>query len=495
MKNRLNIVSIGVFIIMALSGCDNQSSDASQDEGVNLIELGGRFYSYRLTDNLKDDEEEVWKANRYVGMYLQKEIGDTPVDECKNIKYESLSNPKRFMAMAPEEAFSTPTDKSGVTVVGYAPYNEKVEENIYPLEFTNQNNNPELQFYYASKSDALFKDHCKTFLEFRPVLTKALFKLVPDVGVEQSELSNASISIIGMYTKAGFDLLKGTFTQGTDVAPISLECGDSYESTALLLPSNSVEGYNLTITLPGLKNSTREWNFTEALSELSSGMQYTFTITVTPNSMNISVEQTPIANWGEEGGNNGVNDIEENLISAEIDNMAEGDLRKVQKYEDVPDDSWFYRYYTGEDATSFAKIESDNGRKVVHAQLAADANVTAADKIVGCHLQNAPKGIFTIKFIAKATEKVKMEFYLRADTKRYIASTGNKGSAGIDILSDDYQSYSIDFNFGKTVANTWSSGNEIDATDTDLANVYVGFNFNHKAGDVKLYDLRIIRKK
>lgn len=494
MKNYSRLFSIGVLYILTLFSCDSQNSDSSRQDSSSLIIPGGRFYSYRLIDNIKDDEEETWKANRYVGMYLLEERSIETINGCENVKYESISDSKHFVATVPEEAFTTPADKSGVHLLGYAPYNETITDGIYPLDVAMQDGNPQLQFYYASKSDVLYKEHSKTYLEFRPVLTKAVFKLTPNVGVEENELNNAVIRINGMYTKGGFNLLTGNFTEASETGPISLACGEGHSANALVLPAESVENYSLTVTLPGLENSTREWNFAEALSKLESGMQYTFSISITPNSMKIDVEQTPITDW-ETGVDTPVNKWEENLLAVNLENLPEGALLKVQNYNEIPEDTWFYRYYKGEEETSFAKITMEDGKKVVHFKLAQDNDVTASDKIVGCQLQNASKGIFSITFMAKADVDVNMHAYLRTGTQRYIASEGGKGDASVKILADKFQSYTINFDFSKTVKNTWDGSGAIASTDDDLKNVYVGFNFNHKPAEVKLYDMKIVLKK
>ncbi len=506
MKNYSALFSIGILLICMLSGCENQVSDSSQQNNSSVIVPGGRFYSYRLTDNIKDDEEEAWKANRYVGMYLFKERSSEVVEGCANVKYESISGARHFVVANPEKAFVTPEDKSGVQLMGYAPYSEAVTDDIYPLDVANQGDNLQMQFYYASKSDVLYRDHNKTYLEFRPMLSKAVFKVVPYKGVAGSDLEGVAICLDGMNTKGGFNLLTGNFTASSAPVPINLTC-ETHEAVALLLPSNSVDGYKLTLKTPNMDEKERECMFTDmegGVARLEPGMQYTFTIEVEPNRMKISVEQTPIGNWGSDGSdqNIGQGGISENYLLTDIQDFATEDFFATKDYKAVTAETWFYRHEEAINAeTNFAKIELDPtvNKKVVYFKMPSDANTSAADKGVGYHVTNALRGHFKLQFKAKmdtGSETTEMKCYLRCATKRYIVGLGgNSGTSGVNVGTDHYATYSMSFDFNKTTAATWDNdaAKVKDITDEDLKDVYITFAFNHKAAAIKMYDMKLLK--
>lgn len=495
-------ISMGILIILMSAGCDDSDQTTSQSGSSTTIGVRGSFFSYMLTDNPKD--ESSVKPNRQLGVYMLEEETGLPIGENCNILYQSTDGSEVFQAVRQEQALRTPENGSLVNIMAYAPYKETLEGNNYPLEFTNQDA-PDLQLYRASKSNVLHTDHSKANLELRPVLSKALFKLIPAKEVKQDELKDASIRLDGMFTRASFNVLDGVMNEGSDVQPINRICNAQCETTALLLPSNTVQGYKLTLTLPHMEESTRECSLVDldGLHELLPGMQYMFNIVVEPSSMKISVEQSPIGNWGTKGENQDVDtgNINENFLRSDVQDFEEGDLLPTKKYDDVPAETWFYRHHENIHPTdNFARIVKDEtlNKKVVNFKMPQDAGVTAADKVVGYHALHATKGKFKVQFKAKVVgDAVDMKCYLRCSTGRYLVTTSGHGTGSATIVSDNYRTYSIEFDFNRTTANTWDNDKteKLDATDADLKNIYITFAFNHKASEMKMYDLQLLKSK
>lgn len=489
-----------LLIIFMLSGCDSTDETTSQSGNPTVIGVRGNFFSYMISDNPKD---ESTVSSKQLGVYLLHEETGIPVEAGNNIPYISNGDSKDFQAVGFE--LRTPADGSMVSLMAYAPYKENLVGTDYPLDFTLQDE-PGLQLYRSTKSNVLYDDHANANIELRPVLSKALFKLIPAKGVKEGQLDNAAIRLDGMFTRASFDVLNGVMSAGSDVRPISLTCDAQNENAALLLPSNTVEGYKLTLTTPHMEQSERECLFTDlnGLTKLEPGMQYTFNITVEPDQMRICVEQTPIGNWGSDGNsqNIGQSGISENYLLTDIQDFEVKDLFATKDYKTVPAESWFYRNEESIHPTdNFAKIVMDEtlNKKVVNFKMPTDANVTASNKVVGYHMTNATKGKFKVQFKAKlepASATTEMKCYLRCGTGRHIVVLGgNAGTGGAQISKDTYSTCNISFDFTRTTANTWDNNASAvkDITDADLKDVYITFAFNHKAAEVRLYDLKLLK--
>lgn len=493
-------LTFGALFCAALAGCNGIDKDTDLAEQSTPLDVSGTFFTYTTSDNPKDETSTGPESS--MGLYMfDDESGQVTAE---NVRYTSIDGTERFQAAGME--LKTPEDGSLVTVLGYAPYNEALENGIYPLDFTRQGT-PELMLYRSSMSNVLHGNKVNARLELRPVLSRAVFNLTLGKNVQEADLEGLSISIEGMFTKASFDVLAGSLSAGETPGSITPAKDSDREFSAILLPSGSVDGYSLKLTLPAMEQSERVQSFSDIadFTKIDAGMLYTFDITVEPDQMHIDMTQTPIGDW-EEGGsdqNIGDTDIFESLLMTDIQDFEEGNLFATQKYEEIPAETWFYRWYEKINETdNYARIIIDPtiGKKVVNFKMPKDDNVTAADKVIGYHTSNIPKGKFKVQFkanyIATAGASIDMKCYVRCGTKRYVVSNNNgNGTSGAVIRAGQYGTYEIVFDFNTTTANTWDSGNKNHkpATDEDLKDIYFTFAFNHKAAEVNLYDFKLLK--
>lgn len=501
-KKQFASLSIALLTLGLVTGCEPDSNTSSSGQS-SPISLSGDFYNYSVSDDPKN--ESVSSVNYTIGTFLLDENDRSLLEGNSNIPYIRQEGSLAFNPAQPDKMLRTSPDGKGTWVIAYAPYRENLEGTNLPLDLSAIEESKTNDLYYAISVQPVYMDKSYANILLRPVLSYAKFQFNAVAGINEEQLNGAVIDILGTNNKAVFNLMEGRLENEEQTAPISLSVSDeTRETVCALLPSASVDGHKLKVILPGIENGERVWNISEKtnIKEYKPGWLYTFNVNVGPSSLDLTIDETPAGEWGNNGQDIIISKPKENLLKYSISEQPLGNIPQITSYN-LTDEQWFYRPFKGEENSSSAKVVDDGSLRVLHIEMCADKDVTATDKLAGYYVRNVKSGIYTVKFKAKRLDDNSngkdnaMKCYVRTQVGRYFTSTSNKGDIDTGCKADkspdnNYKEYSFKVDFSKTAPNTWSSGDK-DSTPADLEGAYIGFGFNHAPGNLYIYDLRLVQ--
>ena len=501
MKKNLYQIAIGI-IIFSVWGCEkNDKDDARNGNGTasGVIELKGKFLSYAYTDNPKDDQD-AWFSNQIAGIFMLKENTSELIVNQSNIPYKSAPTKGAFQPVNPDNVLALAGDNTSVNVVAYTPWKENLINNRLPINCTDQSDN--LFVYYATAARGLNKNQLKAELEFRPVLVKANFILQAGLGVPLEKLERAKIDILGMNVEAKLNLLNGQLEEITTPAPISITCNEENKAAAIILPTDGVKDYALKITLPAMNDETREWEFSQGdIIRLNKGMEYTFTVTILPGSIDVQTDEKPIGDW-ETGDSSSGNRGEDNLVKWDINEIATGDVKTVTKlFGETSNGEWFCFFNGGQKGFSKVVNEVGNG-KAIYTKIET-ATKDWWNVRTGYHMQatNVLSQKYILECKVKGTKGGKLWMCINGnklgDTSSFMAAKVEGGDAygGHNVtLTESYTSVKNEFDFSRTSKQlTWKSPvlSSINEERTDFS---IAFYLENSVGEYYIKDLKLYRK-
>lgn len=504
MKKNLYQTAIGIFIILTTWSCDKSSDNEVAGDGANTvsnaIELKGRFYSYALTDNPKDDKE-MWLPNLMAGVFMLQDNTSEPVNNQSNISYKSTTHKGAFEAVHPENVLVLPDNGNTMSVVAYTPWKEGLDNNKLSIDCSRQSD--ELNIHYARTVRGINKKQLIAELEFYPVLVKTNFILQAGAGVPLEKLKNANIDIIGMNTIANLNLLNGKLEDIATSQNISISCNQENKTSAMILPSTSVDGYKLIVTLPEMDNETREWELSQGnITTFSTGMEYTFTITILPSSIEVKTDEHPIGEWGTGNSSSG-HKGENNLVKVDINELPEGDIKKITNlFGETGNGEWFYYLANGQKGHSEVVTEED-GSKAIHSKVETSTAEWWSIRF-GYHMQadNILPEKYILEFKVKGTKGGHLWMFVNGYNPNASSSfmmaqfKENKAYGGHGINIEDEQTYQMirkDFDFSQTSNSiTWRSDPQL-STEMERKNFSIGFFLEKSTGDFYIKDLKLYR--
>ena len=498
MKNSLLYVVIAMFAMFSFWGCSDDDTSKEQQQQIPAV-LMGKAYTFE-----PEDAGEQWKSGKTVGVYMLKENETECVGSYSNVKYQTTVEPQGYFSPADNDnVIYYPQDGSKVDVIAYYPWREDLTDECYPLDVSSQKTDSNFSFLYAGNGKGLSKNNNKIELKFRSVLAQVIFQLKAGDGVTDAYLSESSMKISGMNTKAYFGLLSGQFEHVYAVKDIELvPSTEENRASAQVLPAASTEGYELEIKLPRM-GRVEHWKLSEEIGQLKQGMKYTCSVRVDIDKIDVITEEEPIKDW--ESGGNGYEVVgEENNIQTAIEELPLGIWTKVADPMKEPMDTWCYQYNNG----IAVNVERDEtlGRNIVHGNFLSGG--TWYRDLIAYRMGGAKAQIYTLKFRAKGTSGKKMKCYIKTNdtttggrnTNLFVLTELNAGkyTGGVQFtLSAGYEEYSFDFDFSKMVKDV--SGhleNALsDATPAALSNFYIAFFSDSRDEVIDFYLDDVVLKK
>lgn len=496
MKNNLFYVT-AMFVVSTLWGCESDNN-GSVEEVQKPIVLMGKAYTF--TPN---DAGELWKSGKTVGLYILKENEAEFVRPYCNVKYQTTVQPEGYFTPAnKDDVIYCPQDGSKVDIVAYYPWKEDLVDDIYPINVSSQATASNFSFLYAGNGKGVSRDNNKSVLQFRPVLSEVIFKLVPGDGVKAEYLRESVITVLGMYTKADFDLLSGQFATLSDVKNITLLALDGENgASGQVLPGTVAEEYEAVIELPNM-NRTYHWNLSEGIEYLESGIRYICSVRVDLDKIDVVTDEEPIDDWIL--GDNHTILGKENQIQTAIDELSLGSWKGVSDPMTAEKNTWCHQETSGGLNVS-VNLDNELGRNVIYGNFVTGN--TWYRNFIAYRMGEGQKQVYTLSFNAKGTKGQKMKCFIKtndvipeSNTSVFLANnigTGSKPYAGYVefTLSDIYQPYSLDFNFSKMVANpyTFTENDICEVTPKALADFFIAFFST--ANNVEFYLDDIVLKK
>ncbi|SCH80262.1 fimbrillin family protein [uncultured Bacteroides sp.] len=494
MKDILLYVYIVMTIVSIFCSCSDNETNNSQQMQTPAV-LMGKAYTFDT-----EDVGEQWKSGKTIGVYMLKDNKVECLEPYCNVKYQTTVNPQGyFTPVNKDDVIFYPQDGSNVSIIGYYPWKETLIDEVYKFDVANQKQTSNFSFLYASNGKGLNKDNNKVELQFRPVLSQILFRLEAGDGVTDEHLMESEIKISGMNTKADFNLLLGIFENASTMKDIELlPLDEENGACGQILPSNSIEGYQVAIKLPKMER-TFQWVLSEEIESLKQGMRYICSVKVNLDKIDVVTEEEAIKDWlpGEEHLVTG----EENNIQTAIDELPLGVWTKSSNAMLEPMDTWCYQQYKQEIIDVKVELDKELDSNVIYGHF-ENSGGTWYHNFIAYKMGNAKPQIYTLSFRAKGTVGKKMGCYVKSNESANRNSnlfvvknttTGNAGEAQF-TLSNSYEMCSIDFDFSQMVESA-SGSSVVKSTPTALANFYLAFYSSDKNTTTDFYLTDLIFKR
>ena len=145
---------------------------------------------------------------------------------------------------------------------------------------------------HAPAQDYTYSSGNPVAFVFRHALAKVKVTLQKGDGIEDNDLSNATVTFTG-YTAGslGYDGMTGSNGSNSDITPKTETANGASTYTALVIPQQ-MQGEKFIKVTVGAGNAARDYYYTPAGStdaDLEAGKQYTYTITVKKTGLDVTV--------------------------------------------------------------------------------------------------------------------------------------------------------------------------------------------------------------
>lgn len=184
----------------------------------------------------------TWEKGDGIGIYMIKAgvpLGNTAL--AKNVHYQ-YDETGIFTPKNESQAIYLPFNGSNVDFIAYFPYRE-LTDFIVPIDLTVQSHQAALDLMYADNVTAKNMTNPSVNMLFSHRLSKIVLQIAHYRGIDLSELS---VILTNVPTKASFNLVNGTLTSFPGTEDIALGISsDGTVAEAILLPGSDLSGSKL----------------------------------------------------------------------------------------------------------------------------------------------------------------------------------------------------------------------------------------------------------
>ena len=213
-----------------------------------------------------------WDNGDNVGIFMMKNESASYADNGQNKHYVAAAN-NSLSPVNEDNTLYWPLKNKKVDFIAYSPYAE-LSDLIYSMDITDQSNQSMLDFLYAEKIEGKSEEDGSVNFIFKHCLSKLVLNIIAETPIEES-LPTANI--LGLPTKAEFDLYDGVLKNCAEVAQIAMHCsGTTLEAT--LLPGNVGDDVTVEILLD---EELYTWQLNKSISELNPGYKYEYNVSLT----------------------------------------------------------------------------------------------------------------------------------------------------------------------------------------------------------------------
>lgn len=259
---KIKVLSILVVTTIALASCNDDIDTAgTNNDGSVKFASGVSIVKSRVSGS----DGDIWDNGDAIGIYMV-DHGETTIREgVNNVKYTTTSatSTATFLPDDPAKAIYYPVDATQkVDFIAYYPQTSSVQDYTYNIDVTDQEKQSDLDLMRAFNNnegagyDKTNKGNYINIL-FKHKLTKIIITTTPDVGLEQTDLNNMTVTIRGLNAKATYRIETDELDEASpaDNAPIitkSVIAGKQYE--AIVVPQAFNAG---TVTIEFALNNTK----------------------------------------------------------------------------------------------------------------------------------------------------------------------------------------------------------------------------------------------
>ncbi len=284
-------------LTVAMVSCNSKVEPAAQDDKV-AVQFGGGINAVNVISRAVNDK---WTDGDRIGIFM---VGENEVlskeairENADNIAYRTDGS-GAFTPVSEDEIIYFPDGQNGdVDFYAYYPHTAEVNDYRLAIDLTDQSNQEALDLMYA-KATSCNKSKPQVKLKFSHILSNLILEVQPGKGLTQDDLAKLTVKVKDVDTKATFTLVDGLISGEETPVGITMktvEAGKRYE--AILLPETS-QSREIEFNLNNGHDDSFTWTMESALK---GGCQYSYTVTLSRTSAEVSGSIKP---W-EDGGDNG----------------------------------------------------------------------------------------------------------------------------------------------------------------------------------------------
>lgn len=312
-KNKLTYLLLACALLAACADNDTPVDESTAYPAVILAQAFG--YSADATG-------ATWSKGETIGVYMLKSGTDEIVAPYSNLRYyaNSLDNQDYFLPGNIDSIPYFPPTGEKMDIAAYYPKTITLADSLVALHLLEN-------YEYASKLlfsrvSGLHKDRRRAELPLRPALTLLTFKFKVGYGMTKDDLKGLTVTLKGLPVSGNFNAITGKVhfrnvstgqdikftatetkaaTRGVMTRAENEEEEDEVFITAqgMVLPSSTTQGYSVVVELPQVGKSYT-YDIPEGGTEDFEGSQeYTFDSQINNEDMIVTVQSSPIINWGQ----------------------------------------------------------------------------------------------------------------------------------------------------------------------------------------------------
>ena len=332
-KNKITCLLLACALLTA---CDDNDTPADDSKAYPAIIMAEAF-GYEA-----DGTGTTWSKGETIGVYMLKSGTDEIVAPYSNLRYyaNSFDNQDYFLPGNNDSIPYFPRTGEKMDIAAYYPQATALADSLVAINLI-ENYAYASQLLY-SRVSGLSKDQRKAELPLRPALTMLTFKFKVGYGMTEADLKGLIVTLKGLPVSGYFNAITGKIhfrdvTTGQDIKFTATETkakaatraltrvstradGDKEDekeedgvfiiARGMVLPSSTTKGYMVTIELPAVEK-VYIYDIPEGgTGDFEGSQEYIFDGQINNEDMIVSVQSSPIINWGQGGSISG--DGEEN---------------------------------------------------------------------------------------------------------------------------------------------------------------------------------------
>ena len=500
-----------VLIILPFYSCSDNEEDRSEPKEKPVVLIGEAF-------SFDSESGQTWNSSQKVGVFMVEAGTTNIIKNYSNREYLADNRSYNgYLVPANNEVMYLPEDGTKVDIIAYYPYKEnealtRAEGDIYhyTLDISDQSKTKADAFLYSQNAKELNKDNQKATVQLKPILSKMKMNFAPSTDMKEEDLKKVSAKLTNMSTIASFDLLNGAISfpsQSEDDKEIKLKrLGDGSQAEGIVFPGTVTENTQLELSIPISETGetkTLTWNLNEGITSLEGNIQYDMLVEVGANSIKATVtNKSPIyiQDWNNDetvDGNASVT-IPNLVKNGDMENLIATDI-KTGTSSPKETEVW---YGVNNQVTGGIDLQTDALQgNVLHMNFSGSLNWFK--NYIGYNATGAKTTNYRLSFKAKANpETPSLQVYIRVNKAgNYFfvkkgADLTKACAAEVIKPSNEWKTYSVDFNFTQLVNTLYSTNISISqASESDCNNFCIAFATQTADADFYIDDVSLTKIK
>lgn len=284
--------NITLISTLLLSGFLFSCSKDPQDPGLE----NGRVKAVFTAGIDTRAQNAVWDIGDRIGITMLDRTGGTIHSNVFNYPYYTATTAGSFIPVDPNHIIYFPQDGGEVTFRSYYPYNAAVQTDlVVPVSVADQQNLPAIDFMSADHQSGFSRTDPTAVLRFHHRLSKVIFRLNIDAGVDNLTPGDLNLVIKGMERSGSYNLFSEALSvdaaSGGDISvPVR---NNPAERVGIVLPRPAGAGVSFELTAANGSHFVAQMPETLPLNP---GFQYVFNLELSGTEMNLSVS---IEDWAD----------------------------------------------------------------------------------------------------------------------------------------------------------------------------------------------------